>query len=94
MLAWGFDPDDFVRLSPRRLCAGCNGTTGCSVHAPLCRNPSGQVGQGLASVLRALGVQIVEGARVLDVGANAIETDRGAVRFQTLIRATEATPNQ
>jgi glycine/D-amino acid oxidase-like deaminating enzyme len=37
-----------------------------------------------------LGVQIVEGTRVLNVGANAIETDRGAVRFQTLIRATEA----
>ena len=45
---------------------------------------------GLASVLRALGVQIVEGTRVLDVGTNAIETDHGAVRFQTLIRATEA----
>ena len=43
-------------------------------------------------MLRALGVQIVEGTRVLDVGANAIETDHGAVRFQTLIRATEAYP--
>ena len=41
-------------------------------------------------MLRDLGVQIVEGTRVLEVGTNAIETNHGAVRFKTLIRATEA----
>ena len=92
MLAWGFDPDDFVWLSPdeaaRRVqikdCLGAQFTPHCAAIHP------GKLVRGLASVLRALGVQIVEGTRVLDVGANAIETDHGAVRFQTLIRATEA----
>ena len=91
MLAWGFDPDDFVWLSPDEAARRVQ-TKDCLVlSTPHCAaiHP-GKLVRGLASVLRALGVQIVEGTRVLDVGANAIETDRGAVRFQTLIRATEA----
>ncbi len=89
--AWGFGEEHMRLLSAQeasqRMAAshawGGTFTPHCAAVQPA------KLVRGLAEVVRALGVKIFEDTEVLEIGDRRVSTDRGSVRAEVVVRATE-----
>lgn len=92
MLASGFGDADFQWLSKDEAldraridgALGAQFTPHCAVVHP------GKLVAGLARAVRARGVSIYEGVRVISASGRELTTHQGSLKCETLIRATEA----
>ena len=89
--SWGFGPDDLRLLerdeaASRIAVAGLLGAT----HTPHCAaiNPAKLV-RGLARAVERRGVRIYEGTAVDSIEPGRLRTDRGTIRAEVVVRATE-----
>jgi glycine/D-amino acid oxidase-like deaminating enzyme len=88
---WGFGDDHMRLLEPEELtdrvrmadALGATFTPHCAALQPA------KLVRGLADAARAAGVQIYEGTRVRRIGTRMLETDRGRVTADVVVRATE-----
>ncbi len=90
--AWGFGPDDVRFLGPAEAAGriavegllGANYTPHCAAIHP------GKLVRGLARVVESLGARIYERTRAVEIRPGRVVTERGTVRADTVVRATEA----
>jgi glycine/D-amino acid oxidase-like deaminating enzyme len=89
---FGFGDDDYRRLSARETTARLNAT---GVHAGMLSahcaviHPA-RLARGLAGVVERLGVRVYEQTAVQRLELGGVVTDRGRVRAEVVVRATEA----
>lgn len=89
---WGFGEDDFRWLerdaATRRI--GADGTLG-SVFSPHCAvlHP-GRLVRGLAAAVERQGTPLYEQTRAVRIANHSVTTDRGTIRADVVVRATEA----
>src|SRR4051794_20726449 len=90
--SWGFGPDDYRELSPgdARALIGCRPNLG-GLFTPHCAaiHP-GKLVHGLAAAVERAGVTIYEQTTVESIERSRLRTNRGVVRADVVVRATEA----
>ena len=90
--AWGFGEDDFRWLAPdeARPRIGCEPNLG-ALYTPHCAaiHPA-KLAHGLAAVVEKHGARIYEQTPVHAIERGAVQTTRGTVRAEVIVRATEA----
>ena len=90
--SWGFGEEDYALLSAAEMrarirVAGCLGA-GYTPHGA-CVDPA-RLARGLAEAVERAGVPIYERTPVTAIKPHLLETDRGAVKAEVVVRATEA----
>jgi glycine/D-amino acid oxidase-like deaminating enzyme len=86
---WGFDESDFVWLSPAELPSRVSGALGAIFTPHAAAIHPFKLVRGLARVVEALGVTILEHTRATHINTGMVRTNRGTVQAPTVIRATE-----
>jgi glycine/D-amino acid oxidase-like deaminating enzyme len=86
---WGFDESDFAWLSPAELPGQVSGALGAIFTPHGAAIHPFKLVRGLARVVNELGVSILEQTRATHINPGMVRTDRGTVRAQSVIRATE-----
>jgi glycine/D-amino acid oxidase-like deaminating enzyme len=91
-LQWGYRPEDVVLLDAEQARARVNvaGTHGALFYPATVRLDPAKLVLGLADVLRARGVAVVEHTPVTSVGDHVVGTSRGTVRAQHIALCLEA----
>jgi glycine/D-amino acid oxidase-like deaminating enzyme len=88
---WGWSREDWAWLGAEEVraridverCRGGAFTPHCAALHP------GRLARGLARAVEALGVRVVEGTTVTELGDHRLVTDRGTVRCEVTVRALE-----
>jgi glycine/D-amino acid oxidase-like deaminating enzyme len=89
--AWGgVDQVSLLDVDATRQRVGIAGALGASYTPHCARIHPAKLARGLASLLEARGVRIVEGTRATAVEASRVVTERGIVTAPRVVRATEA----
>jgi len=89
--AWGgVDQVSLLDADATRQRVGIAGALGASYTPHCARIHPAKLARGLASLLEARGVRIVEGTRATAVEASRVVTERGIVTAPRVVRATEA----
>ncbi len=86
---WGFDEADFAWLSPSELPSQVTGALGALYTPHGAAIQPFRLVRGLARVVDGLGVRIYEQTRATHIHTGMVKTERGTVRAQSIIRATE-----
>lgn len=90
---WGDD----VRLldaTDARALVGADGVRGATFDRDCARIQPAALARGLARVVEARGARLVERTRAEQIAPHAVRTDRGTVRADVVVRATEAWTSQ
>jgi glycine/D-amino acid oxidase-like deaminating enzyme len=89
--SWGFGADQVRLLDAGEVAdrVRMSDTVGATFSPHCAALQPAKLVRGLAAAARAAGVQIYEGTEVLHVGGRRLETDRGRVTADVVVRATE-----
>ncbi len=93
---WGFGPEHHALLSAdeARERLGATDVLGATYSPHCARIHPARLVRGLATVVERLGVTLHEGTRVRAIEPGVVRTDRGDVRAERIVRATEAWTSQ
>ncbi len=89
--AWGFGPEDceWLDAGAARERLGATGVLGAAFTPHCARIHPARLARGLADAVERRGARIHEQTRAQEITPGRVETDRGRVRAEIVIRATE-----
>jgi glycine/D-amino acid oxidase-like deaminating enzyme len=86
---WSMTDVELLSAAEATAHINVHGTTGAMWHPHCARLHPAKLASGLARVVEALGVEIYEGTRVVEIRPHQAVTTAGTVTAETIVRATE-----